>query len=174
MNVIKYLLLFSILLVSSSWSTLPYGQDQLPNIQVQTLNGQSINIRSLRESGKPMLISFWATWCKPCIKELDAINEVLEDWQDEVDFNVVAISVDDTRSLSRVRPFVNGRGWEIPVYLDQNADLKRALGVNNIPHVLIVDAAGKIVWQHASYQMGDEENYYKVLHDLSEKSSGNE
>jgi len=170
MNVLKYLTLFLLLIASSSWQTPLNVQDRLPNIQVQNLDGQPVNIRSLHEPGKLMLISFWATWCKPCIKELNAVNDLLEDWQEEIDVKVVAISIDDARSFSRVRPFISGRGWEMPVYLDLNSDLKRALGVNNIPHVFILDAEGNIVWQHTSYTMGDEEEYFTVLKRLSLKN----
>lgn len=169
MNIRNYLFVFSIVLISSSWSA-PYENGQLPNVQIQGLNGKMVNIRDLQEVGKPMIISFWATWCKPCIKELDAVNEALEDWEEEFEVKVVAVSIDDARSFSRVRPFINGRGWEMPVYLDQNADLKRALGVNNIPHVFIIDAAGNIAWQHSSYTIGDEENYYNVLQRLASEN----
>ena len=146
-----------------------FAQKKLPNVIVQDLQGKTVNIQDLQKSGKPILISFWATWCKPCIKELDAINESLDDWEEETGVTVIAISVDDTRSYPRIRPLVNGRGWEFSVYTDGNADLKRALGVSNIPHVFIVNAKGEIVWQHASYNTGDEETYFDILDGLSKK-----
>lgn len=167
----KVLNVISVTILFLSMHIQLHAQKKLPNIQVQNLNGKTVNIQTLQESGKPMLISFWATWCKPCIKELDAINEALEDWNDELEVTVIAVSIDDARSYPRIRPFVNGRAWEMEIYIDKNADLKRALGVNNIPHVFIINTEGEIVWQHASYNAGDEETYYDILLGLSHKTS---
>lgn len=150
-------------------STNAWAQDKLPSVSIASLDGQQVNIQEIQEEGKPMIISFWATWCKPCIKELDAVNEAIEDWKEEVDFQMVAISIDDARSMARVRTLANGRAWDFSVYTDENSDLKRAMGVNNIPHTFIIDAEGNIVWQHASYNIGDEEEYLEVLKNLLEE-----
>ena len=141
-----------------------FSQDRsLPNIEVKTLKGNSLNIQDLDNQGNPMVISFWATWCKPCKKELNAIAEVYDDWQDETGVKLIAISIDDTRSMSKVAPYVNSSDWEYDVYLDSNSDLKRAMGVSTVPHTFLINGEGKIVWNHKGYIDGDEEELYEQI-----------
>ena len=123
---------------------------EMPSVEVKGLDGKVVSASSLIK-GKPTVVSFWATWCKPCVKELGAMQEALPDWEEEIDFQIIAISIDDSRSEHRVAPFVKGRGWEFDVYLDPNSDLKRALNAPNVPHTFLFDANGKLVWQHAGY-----------------------
>ena len=89
---------------------------KLPSMEVKTLDGSNFNITNLENDGNPIVISFWATWCKPCKKELNNIAEVYEDWQDETGVKLVAISIDDTRSMMRVAPYVNASDWDYEVY----------------------------------------------------------
>jgi len=127
------------------------------NVTLKNLDGQSVQSSVIQNDGKPIIISFWATWCKPCNKELNAIREVYEDWQEETGVKLVAISIDDARSASRVKPHVDGNDWPYEVYLDQNQDFKRAMNVVNVPHTFILNGEGEIVWQHTSYVDGSEE-----------------
>lgn len=139
------------------------GQNQLPSVEVTTPEGKTVNTSTFSNDGKPMVISFWATWCKPCLRELGAIDEVYEDWQEELGVKLIAVSIDDSRNMAKVGPMALTNGWEYEVYIDLNQDFKRALGVNNIPHTFVVDGKGKIVWQHTSYALGDEDELYEVL-----------
>lgn len=128
----------------------------IPSIMVKTMDGQSFNTADLSNDGNPMIISFWALWCKPCISELTSIADVYDDWQEETGVKLVAISVDDSRSTSKVMPFVNGKGWDYEVYLDPNGDFKRNMNVNVIPHTFLINGNGEIVWQHTSFTEGSE------------------
>ncbi|MDA9227689.1 TlpA family protein disulfide reductase [Flavobacteriales bacterium] len=148
--------------------TLAQGKS-LPNIDVKTLQGKTINIQDLENDGKPMVISFWATWCKPCKKELNTIAEVYDDWQEETGVKLIAISIDDTRSMSKVAPYVNSSDWDYEVYLDSNSDLKRAMGVSTVPHTFLINGEGKIVWNHKGYIDGDEEELYEQIQHLVTK-----
>ena len=143
-------------------------RNDMPKVEVKSLNGKIISAPTLLK-GKPTIVSFWATWCKPCVKELDAIMDVLPDWKEDADFNLIAISVDDSRSEHRVAPFVKGRGWEFPVYLDANSDLKRALNASTVPHTFLFDKKGKLVWQHSGYNEGDEDELFEQLVGITEK-----
>ena len=137
---------------------------QLPqNITIKALDGSSVQTSALQNDGKPMIISFWATWCKPCNRELNTIKEVYEEWQAETGVKLIAISIDDARSTSRVKPHVNGSGWEYEVYIDQNQDFKRAMNVVNVPHTFVVNGKGEIVWQHTSFVEGSEEELLEVV-----------
>ena len=160
----KSIILLTILLLSCG---VTFSQERsLPNIEVKTLKGNSFNIQDLDNEGNPMVISFWATWCKPCKKELNAIAEVYDDWQDETGVKLIAISIDDTRSMSKVAPYVNSSDWEYDVYLDSNSDLKRAMGVSTVPHTFLINGEGKIVWHHKGYIDGDEEELYEQIEHL--------
>ena len=137
-------------------STLAYAQ--VPSVKVEDSKGEPFDTKVLLESGKPMIISFWSTSCKPCIRELDAIYDALPDWKEDVDFNVVAVSTDDSRLLAKARSFAEGRGWgeDYILLFDKNQDLMRAMNVSQVPHVFVVDGKGKIVYSHTSYLPGNE------------------
>ena len=118
---------------------------QLPAVTLKDMSGKTVNTAELSNDGKPIIISFFATWCKPCNRELSAISEVYEDWQDETGVKLIAVSIDQAQNINKVKPLVDGNGWPYQVLLDPNSDFKRALGVQMIPFVLIVDGKGKIV-----------------------------
>lgn len=143
------------------------AQDKLPSIQIKDLTGNQIDASTLSNDGKPMVLSFWATWCKPCVRELNTINDEYIDWQEETGVKIVAVSIDDTRLSSKVRPFITGQGWEYDVYLDENSELRRALNVNNIPHTFLLNGKGEIVWQHNGYIPGDEDHLYELITKLA-------
>ena len=128
----------------------------LPSIEVKTIDGKKVNIQNYGKTGKITIISFWATWCGPCIKELDNIIYVYEDWQKKYGCELIAITIDDSRNISKVKPFVDGRGWPYTILTDENKDLARALNVNNPPQVLLLDANGNIVYVHNGYTEGSE------------------
>lgn len=142
---------------------------KLPDVTVQNMNGQKVSTATWNNGGKPMIINFWATWCAPCKRELNAINDLYPDWQKETGVKLMAVSIDDTRSMNRVKPYVNGQAWDYEIFLDPNGDLKRALNVNNIPHTFLVDGKGNIVWQHNNYEPGDEKQLYQQVKKLAGK-----
>jgi thiol-disulfide isomerase/thioredoxin len=111
----------------------------------------------LHQTGKPTIVSFWATWCKPCINELNSIAERYDELQEELGVTLIAVSIDDSRTSPKVGPFVAGQGWDYTVVLDPNSDLRRAMGVNNVPHTFLLNGAGEIVWQVNKYVPGEEE-----------------
>lgn len=141
----------------------------IPSAKVETLDGKSINTNTLSNDGKPIIISFWATWCKPCKEELNNIADEYEDWQDETGVKLIAVSIDDQRSSTRVKPYVASVEWEYEILLDKNADFKRAMGVNNVPHTFLVDGDGNIVYQHNSYSPGDEDKLYEKVKAAAKK-----
>ncbi|HXB41453.1 MAG TPA: TlpA disulfide reductase family protein [Bacteroidia bacterium] len=143
-----------------------FDGQKIPSSILKKLDGTKINSSAFSNNGKPMIIDFWATWCKPCKKELDAIAETYEDWQKETGVKLIAISIDDARSSSKVVTDVKAKGWTYEVYIDENQDFKRAMNVNNVPHTFLVNGNGEIVWSHNSYAEGDEVKLYEALKKL--------
>ena len=129
---------------------------QLPSVTLKDINGKTVNTAELCNDGKPFIISFFATWCKPCNRELTAISEVSEEWQEETGVKLIAVSIDQAQNINKVKPLVDGNGWTYDVLLDPNSEFKRALGIQMIPYVLIVDGKGNIVYKHNGYTEGAE------------------
>jgi len=135
----------------------------IPSVDIKTMTGEIFNTSGIDNSGKPIVISFFALWCKPCMRELTAIADVYPDWQEETGVKLVAVSIDDARSMPNVMPTVNGNGWEYEFYCDPNGDFKRAMGVNMIPHIFVLNADKKVVYQHTSYAEGGENELYGII-----------
>lgn len=139
---------------------------KLPAVDIKDLQGGVFNTGDIKNDG-PTIVSFWATWCKPCVLELNTIAEDYIDWQEETGVKLVAISIDDARNTAKVAPYVNGQAWDYDVYLDANGDFKRAMNVNLIPYTFLLDKEGNIVWEHNSYAPGDEVELYEQVKKLS-------
>ena len=159
--------LVSVFLMSSAFVFISGDDDQtgkaVPSVKISDMNGKTINTAELGNNGKPVVISFWATWCSPCKRELNAIHELYGDWQSETGVKLIAVSIDDERTKSRVKPYINSAGWEFDIWMDANHEFKRAMGVNNVPHTFLVDGSGKIVYSHNNYAPGDENKLYKEI-----------
>jgi cytochrome c biogenesis protein CcmG, thiol:disulfide interchange protein DsbE len=139
------------------------AQDKMPAVVLRTLNGKEMNTGSLSNGEQYLIISFWATWCKPCMQELDAISEQFDSWPKAKKCKVIAISIDDSRSFNSVKSLVTGRGWEFDVFLDANQDFKRALNISNIPHTIIVNPAGQIIKRINGYTPGEEKKLMNYI-----------
>ncbi len=146
-----------------------YAQKKLPSVEVKSLDNKVVKTSEISNDGKPIILSFWATWCKPCIKELNAINDIYEEMQEETGVKLIAISIDDSRSSNRVAPFVNARNWEYEILMDVNSNFKRAMNVQNIPHTFLIDKNKKIVWEHTSYTDGDEDELFDEVKKITGK-----
>lgn len=153
-------------------SAYSYAQDDnssmsyLPEITLKNIDGKDVNLADYGANKKITVISFWATWCKPCIKELKNINSLLEEWVQDYNMELVAISLDDSRNAAKVKPTVNALNWDFDVLLDPNGELQRAMNVANPPVTFLVNQSGQIVYTHTGYVEGDEydlEDHIKEL-----------
>lgn len=143
-------------------SFLVNAQNNIPNTPLKTLDGETTNLQDISKNNQLIVVSLWATWCVPCKNELDAISEVYSDWQDETNVTLYAVSVDDSRTVKRVKPLINGKDWDYKILLDTNNDLKRALGAATVPLTLIIKN-GEIVYRHSGYTPGSEDDLYEEL-----------
>lgn len=160
-----FLACFSIMLLAQEKSR---TLGKIPSVTVKTPDGQNFNTGDISNDGNPIIISFWALWCKPCIKELTSISDVYDEWVEDTGVKLIAVSIDDARSTAKVMPTVNGKGWDYEVLLDPNGDFKRAMNVNLIPHTFVVNGEGEIVWQHTSFSEGAELQLIEVVRKVKE------
>jgi thiol-disulfide isomerase/thioredoxin len=135
----------------------------VPDVKVKNMDGATVSTNTIANDGKPMIISFWATWCKPCIKELETIHEVYADWVEQTGVKLVIVSIDDARTTASVAPFLNAKGWEYESYLDVNSDFRRAMNVNMVPHTFLLNGKREVINQHTSFAPGDEEKLFEKV-----------
>ncbi|RRC98745.1 TlpA family protein disulfide reductase [Prevotella sp. OH937_COT-195] len=139
---------------------------QLPKVGLKSINGKEVRTDTLSNNGKPIIISFFATWCKPCNRELKAISEVYDDWVDETGVKLVAISIDEAQNVNKVKPLVDSNGWPYEVLLDPNRDFSRAIGVQTVPFTIIVDGQGNIAYKHNGYTDGAENELIEKVREM--------
>jgi thiol-disulfide isomerase/thioredoxin len=156
MKAFRIILLLLLISVCSFAQEGVFAYKKLPTVKMKTVKGLPFTSDSITNNGKPIIISFWATWCKPCVRELTTISDVYDDWVTETGVKLYAVSVDDSRSMTLVGPMVNGKGWDFTVLLDPNSDFKRAMNVGPIPHTFLLNGKGEVVYQHTSFSEGDE------------------
>ncbi len=161
-NVTFRLFAIALLILSGSIRT----SAQLPGVTVKDLSGRSVQTDTLSNGGRPLIIDFFATWCKPCNRELDAISEVYDEWREETGVRLIAVSIDQAQNVHKVKPLVDNHGWEYDVLIDASGDFKRALGIQMIPYVLIVDGQGNIAYKHNGYTDGAEQELIAKVREL--------
>lgn len=165
-RIITMVMVAMLAIATYAQETATKAASQLPEVQLKTLSGKTVNAAKIANDGKPFVISFFATWCKPCNRELSAIAEVYEEWQEETGMKIYAISIDRAQDVNKVKPLVDTNEWEYDILLDTNSDLMRALGIQMIPHVLICDGKGKIVESHSGYTEGSEKHIIEKVREI--------
>lgn len=140
-----------------------YAQATLPSVELKDVDGKTVKTEHLTDDGKPVIIAFFATWCKPCMRELEVINDLYDDWREETGVTMYIVSIDQGQDIKKVKPLVDGNGWEYRVLLDPNGEFKRAMNVQNVPHLFVIDSNGKTVYNHTGYTEGSENEIRKLL-----------
>ncbi len=141
----------------------------LPSVDVKTLDGQSVSVQSLVKPGQITIIDFWATWCKPCVLELETIKDLYPEWKQKYGVELVAVSMDDSKTIARVKPFVTNKHWEYTIVTDPTKAFAQAMNVSNPPLTIVVNQKGEIVSEHLGYTPGDELELEEKLKELSKK-----
>lgn len=157
---------FTAFIFAIALSVAAFSQAKLPEIQIQNIDFETFNTKDITNDGKPVIISFWATWCAPCKSELNAIADEWADWE-ETGVKIYIVSIDNSRSVNSVQPYVYGQDWPFTTLLDVNSEFRRAMNVNNVPHAFLLNGKGEIVWQHNGYNPGDEEELLELVHKLN-------
>jgi peroxiredoxin len=155
-----------ILIFILTFSTTIFAQHQMPNIALKNLKGEIVKSNlDFQKKDVLYVFSFWATWCAPCVQELDAISDVYSVWKSKINIEVIAVSVDDARTEKRVKPLVNGKGWEYTILLDTNQELKRSLSIANVPYIVVVKN-NQIVHIQNGHAAGGEMEFFEKLKSL--------
>lgn len=158
-----------LMILVSLMATYAFAQAQLPAVTIKSLDGKAVETQSLSNDGKPFIIDFFATWCKPCNRELSAIAEVYDEWQEETGVKIFAVSIDQGQNINKVKPLVDQNEWEYDVFLDPNSEFLKALGGQMIPFVVVVDGNGVVVSKHSGYTDGAENELLEEVRKLLEK-----
>jgi thiol-disulfide isomerase/thioredoxin len=159
--------LFTVALAGAA--TLLSAQSGLPSVNAKTLDGQTVNLAEAYggENGKITIFSFWATWCKPCQAELDAIADLYPEWQEAYPVELVAITIDDQRALAKVPPLVATKGWEYTILIGNENDMRNSFNFSSIPQTFVVDKKGNIAYVHNGYAPGDEEELAEKIAEMA-------
>ena len=161
----KLFLSLCLLLISFAAS----AQERLSKVILKDIEGRTVQTDTISNNGKPLIIAFFVTWCKPCNRELTSIDEVYDDWQQETGVRLVAVSIDQAQNVNKVKPMVDQNGWRYDVLLDANGEFRRSLGIQSVPYTVLLDGQGKIVYKHNGYTDGAEVELYKKVKEAAGK-----
>ncbi|MBS1572053.1 MAG: TlpA family protein disulfide reductase [Bacteroidetes bacterium] len=140
-----------------------FGQKKVPNVSVKNFEGTTVSTtENYKEKDKIYVFSFWATWCAPCVQELDTVNDLYDTWKSKKNMEFIAVSIDDARTIKRVKPMVSGKGWTFPVLYDGNQEFKRKLGIVNVPYLMVVKNGEVVLTQSGHTPGGEEELFNKI------------
>ena len=160
-------LFLSLCLLLISW--VASAQERLPKVTLKDIEGKTVQTDTIANNCNALIVAFFATWCKPCDRELKSIDEVYDDWQRETGVRIVAVSIDQAQNINKVKPLVDQNGWRYEVLLDPNGELRRALGIQSVPYTILLDGNGKIVYKHNGYTDGAEFELYKKVKEVAGK-----
>lgn len=162
-------ILLSVFIISAL--TITFSQEEAatrgkraPNFKLEDLDDNIIELKSLLGKG-PILISFWATWCKPCVEELAEYSKIFNEYSSR-GLQMLAISTDNEKSVSKVKPFVKSKQYNFPVLLDTNSEVARKYQAQAVPYTVILRQCGSIVYSHLGYMKGDEIEVKKKIDEL--------
>ena len=138
--------------------TVTYADKQrdimLPDLSLKLLDGKQVRLSVLLEEG-PLLVSFWATWCAPCKKEMIFLEEFHQKYN-ENSFRVLAISTDSPKSMSKVKSYIRAKKYTFLVGIDPNQDIAKKMNALLMPTTLILNKDRKVSWYHQGFIPGDE------------------
>jgi len=142
----------------------------IPSVTLQDSKGTIFNSEKISNDGKPFVIVFWKTCCKPPIRELSVLSDVYEEWIEKTGVKIYAVAVDDSRSTMSVKPFADGQGWEFEILLDPNQNLKRSMNVKVVPYTFVFNGKGVVVGEKMLFSEGDENEIFDMIEKANQKN----
>ncbi len=154
-NILSILFIFTALSFINAQDIEGLTGKSAPDFKLEDINGKLVSLNSL--TGKaPVILSFWATWCKPCAEEMAEYKKVLNDYKD-MGVKIIAISTDNEKSVAKVKPYIKSKGYNsFIVLLDSNNEVARKYYATSVPFSVIINKEGKIVYAHTGFMNGDE------------------
>ena len=150
-KILTLIFLLNIVVVFAQENT---SSGKIPDIDLKLLNGKKTTLYKLLKSG-PVLLDFWATWCKPCKQVMKHLNEYHNEFKDQ-GFKVVMINQDTPRSLGKVKAYINSKGYDFLVSIDPNQQISKKLNGQIMPNLILVNQDGTAKWRHQGYMPGEE------------------
>lgn len=135
-----------------------------PDFTLKNIEGKTVKLSEVYQDG-PVILTFWSTWCKNCPEEMKHFQRFYDQYKEQ-GLTVLAVSIDGTKTVSKVRPWVTGRRLNYPILLDTKGDVKRLYHVKPVPHSFVIDSKGQIVYSHVGYRPGDEVKYERHVKEL--------
>lgn len=145
------------------------AQNEPYDLPLTDIKGAEVNLKEYVQQNDFTLVTFWATWCSPCKREMDALSDLYEDWKEDFGLEVVAISVDDARSAAQVNATVKKKDWPFVILKDVDQSSYQKMNFNSIPFSILIDKNGKEIYRHLGYNVGDEYELEEILEKASEK-----
>ena len=139
---------------------------ELPDHIVYDMEGNPVNARTLGKDGKPFAICFWAIWNKEGLLELNNLMENYKDWHDDHHLTIYAICIDEESRIPRAKQYIDVHEWQYNVLFDKNGELEHAMKISGVPHLMLFDENGQVIWQEHSYHSGVEQEFLDEVHKL--------
>lgn len=130
------------------------AEEEAPDFNLRSPTGERIHLKTLLKEG-PVLLDFWATWCKPCIKAMPKLQEIHKKYEDR-GLTVVGVNEDGPRGQSKVKPFLRARKLTFPVALDLDGAVQKRMRVTAMPTTILIDSDGMVVFRQAGFAKGQE------------------
>ncbi len=156
----KFSIISLLVLMAIGWA----GTNHLPNMKFKDLKNKKQSLSQYYSDG-PILLNFWNLACEPCKKEMKELDKLHLKYEKQ-GFDVVSINIDNTRSMSKVKSYVNSQKYAFPVLSDPRAELFRKMGGKVMPFVIIADSKGEIISRHVGYNPGDEKKLEEEIVNL--------
>ncbi len=154
-----------LIILSILWGALLHAEllndSTIPNLSFKILDGGEVSLDELLKEG-PILIDFWATWCAPCKKAMIHLERFQQKYSKD-GFNVLAVSTDSPKSLSKVKSYIRSKKYSFIVALDPNQQIAQKLNATLLPTSLLINQNKEIVWFHQGYIPGDEVEIEKQI-----------
>ncbi|MBN2011888.1 TlpA family protein disulfide reductase [candidate division KSB1 bacterium] len=129
--------------------TIGVRADTALNFKLPDLRTRQVQLTDLLKQG-PVVLDFWATWCKPCAKVFPKLNALYEKYNKQ-GLTVVGINEDGPRSQAKVKPFVRSLKITFPILIDSNNDVMRRLQVQSLPTTILIGSDGTVLARHIGY-----------------------